>query len=239
MTFDNLFLLGRPACGKSEMIDFLKNIHDDERASIYHIGKFEEVDDFPWLWQACLDDDEREERGDARIYTEKRPEGFNLLDHTFRFENTHKFNQVINENYLSNPDFYNEGSLLIEFARGKADGFKPSLEKFNPEILKRAAILFINVSFQESYRKNDKRYKEGLEGSSLCHKVPDKDMYEYFIENDWSKITNNKTSGFLNINNIPIPFVTMNNEPELPAGTEIALRYKKALDELNKLYICT
>jgi len=45
--FENLLLLGRPASGKSEFIDFMKNVNDEERAKRYHIGPFEELDEVP------------------------------------------------------------------------------------------------------------------------------------------------------------------------------------------------
>ena len=47
--FKHLLVLGRPACGKSEFIDFLKHAPADMRRQRLHIGAFEEVDDFPWL----------------------------------------------------------------------------------------------------------------------------------------------------------------------------------------------
>ncbi len=49
--FQNILLLGRPASGKSEFIDFMKQVSDTDRASKYHIGKFKEMDDFPWIWE--------------------------------------------------------------------------------------------------------------------------------------------------------------------------------------------
>lgn len=231
-TFDNLFVLGRPAGGKSELIDFMKKVPVPERAEKYHIGAFEEVDDFPWIWEVCSQDDEREARGERRLCSEKTEEGHNLTVPNFRGSLIGRFNKVITEKYLSRPEFYREGTLLIEFARGRGDGFKNSLDQFKRDILERAAILYIDVSFQESFRRNNARYNAALKSSILCHKVPDKDMYEYFIENDWKDITDGRPDGNLVVNGVAVPFVSMNNEPELPPGPEIAERYKKALDRL-------
>ena len=61
--FEHLFVLGRPAGGKSEFIDFMKKCPAAERAGTFGIGRFEEIDDFPWLWDACVEDDRREARG--------------------------------------------------------------------------------------------------------------------------------------------------------------------------------
>ena len=48
--FEILILLGRPASGKSEVIDHLKKTPVEERLARFHIGAFEEIDDFPMLW---------------------------------------------------------------------------------------------------------------------------------------------------------------------------------------------
>ncbi len=163
--FEHLFVLGRPAGGKSEFIDFMKRLPDDERARGFGIGRFEEMDDFPWLWQACEDDDAREARGEARLVSERTPEGYNIMRPKFRGSLVDHFNRAIISRYLAKPEFYRGGTLLIEFARGVDDGFRDSLQRFTPEILTRAAILYIDVSFEESFRRNSARYRPGQEES--------------------------------------------------------------------------
>lgn len=226
--FQNLIIIGRPACGKSELTDFLKKIPVRERTEKYHIGNFKEEDDFPWLWQLSEEDD-------AHLYTRRVPEGFEITKPTLRGDFFDKMNDVISEKYLKDPSFYKENTLLIEFARGKGDGFKRSLEKLSPEILKMSAILHILVSFEESVRKNNARYKKGLEGSILSHKVPDKDMNEYFIENDWLDITQNRPHGYLAINGVNVPFLTVNNEPELTEHAALEKRFMPALKKLMEI----
>jgi len=49
-TFDIILLTGRPGSGKSEVIDYLKQTPLEERLRRFHIGPFEEIDDFPMLW---------------------------------------------------------------------------------------------------------------------------------------------------------------------------------------------
>ena len=39
--FENLIIIGRPAAGKSEVIDYLKKCTDAERAERFHVGPFE------------------------------------------------------------------------------------------------------------------------------------------------------------------------------------------------------
>lgn len=235
--FDNIFLLARPAAGKSELIDFLKSFTDKERMEKFHIGPFKETDDFPYIWKAGEEDDLREKRGEERLHTAWTKEGITLTTQDLRGRLIGKVNDdVLSKYYTDGGKYYDASTLLIEFARGKGDGFKLSLSKFDKKILSRAAILYVKVSFEESYRRNNARYKEGQEASSLFHKVPDKDMYEFFIENDWDEISGGKEAGFITINGINVPFVSMSNEPELPPGPEIAKRYSNSLSKLFELY---
>ncbi|MBT3181720.1 MAG: hypothetical protein HN337_04330 [Deltaproteobacteria bacterium] len=233
--FKYIFVIGRPAAGKSEFIDFMKKLSVKERSKLFHVGNFEEIDDFPWLCEACDADDKREKRGEKRLHTERTDEGLNLLSPTFRSDNQIRFNEAIQNRYGDRPQFFDDGTLLIEFARGKADGFKISLERMSSDILQDAAILYIDVSFDESFRRNDARFKAAQRDSILFHKVPDKDMYEYFIENDWKKITEQKEFGYLELSGMNVPFFTMLNEPESKEPSVLTERYGTALSKLWEL----
>jgi hypothetical protein len=234
--FRYLFVLGRPAGGKSEFIDFMKKLPADERAAGFGIGRFEEVDDFPWLWQACLDDDAREARREPRLVSERTREGYNITQPKFRGSLVERFNQKIAAEYLSRPAFFEDGTLLIEFARGVGDGFRESLERFRPDILAHAAILYIQVSFEESFRRNSARYKPGQEESILFHKVPDRDMLGFFRDNDWAEITSGAPDGRLALGDVRVPFVSMNNEPESSDSLVLGDRYARALGRLRELF---
>jgi hypothetical protein len=235
--FANLFVLGRPAGGKSEFIDFMKACPAEERAAAFGIGRFEEVDDFPWLWEACVEDDARESRGEPRLHSDKTPEGYNITRPKFRGSLVDRFNAAIAARQAANPRFHDEGgTLLIEFARGRDDGFMESLERFDRRILERAAILYLDVSFEESFRRNDARYRKGQEESILFHKVPDRDMLGFFRENDWAAITLGAPDGWLDLAGVRVPFVSMPNEPESIDRLVLRDRYARALGRLLDLY---
>ena len=55
--FDKIILLGRPASGKSEIIDYLKKSELEERKKRFHTGNLLDIDDFPMLWTWFEEDD--------------------------------------------------------------------------------------------------------------------------------------------------------------------------------------
>lgn len=233
--FRHLLVLGRPACGKSEFIDFLKHAPDPMRRERLHIGRFEEVDDFPWLWEKFQEDVIWERAGYERLYTEEympgnpgmAPKGARLFDWCM-----HKFNDVIESQYVGRPSFYEDATLLIEFSRGGDDAFRRALGMLSRPVLEGAAIFHIHVSREESWRRNVARYQEKLRHSILAHMVP-KETYDHFYDrSDWAALTDGQPSGWLEFSGVRVPFVTMNNEPESTDPAVLEERYAGALGQL-------
>ena len=69
--FDIIILIGRPASGKSEIIDYLKRSTDEARHEDFHIGKLDFLDDFPMLWTWFEEDHILEKvMGQPRLHTD-------------------------------------------------------------------------------------------------------------------------------------------------------------------------
>ncbi len=235
--FDHLFLLGRPAAGKSEFIDFMKKTPDSERVRDFHIGKFVELDDFAWLWEKFLEDDMWEEAGFPRMYSKKDGNNMGLAPEAGRLFDLMmiKFNKEAKK-YIENKSFYEDGTLFVEFSRGMDFGYEKSLAMLTKDLYERAAILYIDVTFEESWRRNVARYEEKKAHSILAHMAPREVMDVFYKENDWKKITDGKESGYLTLKGVNVPFVNMNNMPELKERDALSSRYRPALDKLMELY---
>lgn len=235
-TFDHLFVLGRPASGKSEFLDFMTQLSDAERAERFHIGRMTVMDDFVWLWEMFEADDLWERVRGKRLHSKPVPVGY-ILDAADLFDFLmEKFRHEIHKRYLSNTAFYQDQTLLIEFARGGERPYKGALSRLTPEIYERAAILYVEVSGQESIRRNDARYREKLKHTVLAHKCPDEDMARFYCNDDWPELTGKKSSGYLTLSGVQVPFATMNNEPESVDPLVLGPRYGDALTRLWELY---
>jgi len=238
-TLDNILLLGRPAAGKSEFIDCLKSKSDAERAEIFHIGRLEQLDDFVWIWEKFLEDNLWEESGYPRLYSHKEGNNYGLNEDCGKLFDLMlvKFNHIFMEKYNNdeNNDFFNDGTVLMEFSRGGKRSYAHSLPRLDDEILKRSSILFVKVSFEESWRRNVARYEEKLKHSILAHMATRRVMDAFYSTDDWDKVSNGRERGYIEIRNIKIPFVTVSNEPEIKDPIQLAERYRPALDSLMKL----
>jgi len=230
--FPIIFLLGRPASGKSEFIDFMKKTPLPERAELYHIGNLRVIDDFPILWEKFIEDDIWEQLGRGRLFSRLAGSNYAVADPTIWAFLIEKLNRLGEEALRELRD---GGTLLIEFARGGEDGYRSALSLLSPEILKRASILYVDVSFEESWRRNQARYDEARRDSILTHSVPHEDLEKTYGTDDWKELTRD-TSGRLRVNGFSIPYVTMKNEPESKDPAVLGPRYRASLKPLYELW---
>lgn len=230
--FDVIILIGRPAAGKSEVIDFLKKTPVIERSRRFHIGEFEEIDDFVYVWETFEIDDILKKHGKARIWSDEKywfkdPFIWNLY--------IERINLAYRKKLAVNPSYHNQMTALVEFARGGESGFGEAFSYLHEDILKRAGIIYIKVSYEESFRKNRRRARPGLEDSILYHSLPDEKMEYYYKTNDWDKLAA-KNPNYIDISGFKVPYAVFENEPEKTDDpTNLGLELEQATSKLWKI----
>ena len=233
--FQVLLLTGRPASGKSEIIDFLTRLPGDERRSRYHLGELQVLDDFPMLWTWFEEDALLRTRfnlpalhSDEQGYFLNK-QYWHLLIERLGME----YGKVVRDN----PEYHENTTALIEFSRGKEHGgYREAFAHLSPEILPSAVILYVNVSFSESLRKNRRRFNPNRPDSILEHGLSDEKMEILYKDEDWSELTR-EAGGRLTINGHQVPYAVFENEDDVTTGKPelLASRLESALGKLWEL----
>ncbi len=211
--FDIIILLGRPAAGKSEVIDYLKKTPLAERQERFHIGKFEEIDDFPMLWTWFEEDAILEKiLKKPRLYTDQK--GYFLYEYFWHLL-IERISLDYSKKMRDHPDYHSEFTSIIEFSRGSQHGgYKAAFPHLSDEILKKAGIVYIDVSYQESLRKNRRRFNPNRPDSILEHGLPDHKLERLYKEIDWEEVSASDPN-FIPIKSYKVPYVVFKNEPEI------------------------
>ena len=234
-TFDILLLIARPAAGKSEIIDYLKRTPLEKRIDRFHIGQFDEIDDFPMLWTWFEEDALLEKMGQPRLYTDQ--EGYflhnslwDLLIERIGLEYEKKLRNI--------PDYEVKYSTLVEFSRGSEHGgYRAAFAHLSQKMLQKMAVLYVDVPFEESLRKNRKRFNPDKPDSILEHSLPDEKLIRLYKEVDWEEISKGDDK-LLEIQGQQVPYVVFENADDVTTGRGDALgaRLENRLDQLWKIY---
>ena len=208
--FPVLILTGRPAAGKSEVIDFLKKTDPRERLRRFRIGSFEELDDFLYVWETFETDDILTRHGRPRLWTDEK---YWFKDDFVWDLYLERINLEYRKKIARDTAHHQQMTTLIEFARGGDHGIAHALECLHAEILSRAALVYIRVSYEESVRKNRRRARKGEEDSILYHSLPDEKMEYYYRTNDWEDLER-RDPAYIRVGDFRVPYAVFENEPE-------------------------
>jgi hypothetical protein len=231
--FDTLILLGRPASGKSEIIEYIRRLEPRERRRL-HLGELVVVDDFPMLWSWLEEDRLLSQMGKPRLYTDEQ--GYfmkeylwDLLVRRLCLEHE-KQRAAMSENAR-------EATVIIEFSRGGAHGgYRRALAQISAPVLQAAVVLYVNVSFEESLRKNRRRYNPRAPHSILQHSLPDEKMRRLYGADDWGELSA-ADPHFLKLQGMRLPYRVFENEEDLTTagGAELGRRLEECFRELWRL----
>ncbi|MEW6029734.1 MAG: hypothetical protein AB1554_09670 [Chloroflexota bacterium] len=234
-TFDIILLIARPAAGKSEIIDYLKKVPSDERERRFHIGKFEEIDDFPMLWTWFEEDGLLEKMGHPRLHTDSQ----GMFLHRYLWDLLVERMGLEYQKRLRDIAHYaDEYTTIVEFSRGSEHGgYKSAFSHIHPQMLPKMAVLYIDVAWEESLRKNRKRFNPEKPDSILEHSLPDWKLERLYKEVDWGEVSQGDPQ-YLTIQGIQIPYVVFDNADDVTTqrGQALGERLEQALQKLWILY---
>jgi len=227
--FKKLILLGRPASGKSEVIDYLKNSAPDERLRRFHIGNIAEIDDFPMLWTWFEEDDILEKKfNKPRMHSTK--DGYFLYEYQWHLL-IERICLEYKKKIRDKKNYHDSITCLIEFSRGtEHGGYKEAFKHLSNEVLEDSAILYVNVPYEESLRKNRKRFNPDKPDSVLEHGLPDSKLERLYKNVDWEEISSGSPTN-ININGVEVPYVAFEN---MPSKTDDPMLLGPALDDVMK-----
>lgn len=218
--FDVLILIARPAAGKSEIIAYLRETPVAERLRRFHVGPFQEIDDFPMLWAWFEEDDILERLGKPRLHT--TPEGYFTDDVLW-----HVLIERIGLEYAKlladRPDFHTEHTALIEFSRGAGHGgYRAAFPHLPAELLQRAAVLYLDVGYEDSLRKNRQRFNPERAHSILEHALPDSKLERLYRDDDFAEFSAGDPA-WLTVGEQRVPYVVFDNHDDVTTARSDAL----------------
>ncbi len=227
--------MGRPASGKSEIIDYLSKLDPDRRRSRFHLGKLEVVDDFPMLWAWFEEDKLLAEMGKPPLHTGE--DGYFKEDYLWDLL-IRRLCLEYKKRKTEDPSLYEGNTVIIEFSRGSEHGgYRRAFEQVSADVLEAAAVLYVQVSFEESLRKNRKRFNPEAPHSILEHSLPEAKMKRLYGLDDWSELSRND-SRFLLVQDLKVPCSVFENEADFTTtgGEELGRRLAGCFEALWRIY---
>jgi len=229
--FEILILIGRPASGKSEVIDYLKKTPVPERLKRFHTNGLEEIDDFPMLWTWFEEDAILEKiMHKPRVHTDS--DGYFL--HRYQWDLLIERISLEYRKRARDAGYAENMTTLIEFSRGaEHGGYASAFRHLSEEILEKACVLYIDVPFEESLRKNRRRFNPSRPDSILEHGLPDEKLERLYKDVDWPSFRG-EDPDFILFSGCRIPYAVFDNYPEKTDNPDVLGAHLE--EALNKLW---
>jgi len=209
--FPIIILNARPGAGKSELIKHLESLDTEERVLNFHIGKIHVIDDFPYLWRWFEEDDILEKMGKERLFTDK--DGY--FKYTYLWDLLIHLINLEYDKFIRDCKNAHEYTVFIEFSRGiQHGGYRRAYPLLSDKLLDCASILYVDVSWEESLRKNHQRFNPEKPDSILEHGIPDEKLEFMYSGCDFDEITK-EDIGYITINAHKTPYCIFENEDDV------------------------
>ena len=221
----NIFLLGRPGCGKSEIFRRLaekfksENIYDD----------FVRVDDFPKLW-AIFQDDEKTGRW---AHCRKTPDG------GYKVTDGGIWNDILKQVNGDVLSLQKDGRVVfIEFSR---PNYIESLKNFSDEILKNSVMVYVSCSFETCWSRNVARHESAVAKGTDDHLVSREEMEKTYLHDDSDALFEllkagqfSKSGGTALLQALKIPVLDVNTDS--PGTDHLVPKIERIFGEIKKVF---
>jgi shikimate kinase len=165
----NVFLIGRPGCGKSAVFRLI----EQELRGRGYAGELKRIDDFPIL-KHIFDTDVEHKR--------HRPApggGVKITDDAVWDELIDGLNKQALE--LQDP----RRLLFIEFSRGD---YRRAFKRFSPEIMQDSIVVYIDAPFDVCWERNVRRVEREREMGLDSHLVSREEMEKTYAQDDHEQL---------------------------------------------------
>jgi len=231
--FPVLIFNARPAPGKSEILRALAHVPPDLRIERFHVGPLHVIDDFPMLWSWFEEDALLEQVfGLPRLHT--TPDGY-FLDHDLWHLLIRRLSLEVEKFVRDQPVKH---TVVLEFSRGvEHGGYRAAYAHLSSAILRQAACVYVRVSYEESLRKNRRRFNPERPDSILEHGLSDEKLERLYRLEDWDSFSA-ADPDFLHVREFRLPYVVFENEDDLTTqgGERLLVRLQSCLDRLWSRY---
>lgn len=164
----NIFLLGRPGCGKSEIFRRITTKLSQEKIC----NDFLRVDDFPKLWNIFQEDEKTGKWKKCR----KIPDGGYLVTDNSIWD------KILQEVDKDVRDLQKDNRIIfIEFSR---PNYTESMKNFSKKILGNAIIIYSDCSFETCWERNVTRHRAAVACGTDDHLVSREEMEKTYLHDD-------------------------------------------------------
>ena len=187
------------------------------------------------LWTWFEEDELLERSGHPRLHSDENglslhPYLWDLLIERIGLEYGKKIRDI--------PQFTQNYTALIEFSRGSEHGgYKSAFAHLDQSILSRMAVLYVDVPWEESLRKNRKRFNPEKPDSILEHGLSDEKLERLYKEVDWTEVSA-ADPHYLSIQGVQVPYVVFDNHDDVTTqrGPALGERLEDCLADLWNLF---
>lgn len=206
-----VFLLGTPGCGKSEVYRRLA----DRLVAEGLARDILRIDDYPKVRDCFEADDEAERAGRPRVYSSRGTDGGWVITNPALWDDVLK---------RVNDDVHRERRagrvLFLEFAR--PDMVRSVSANFAPGVLASSLVLYIFCPFDICWERNVRRHQAALAAGIDDHLVSREEMERTYVEDDHHRL-----------HRLGLPFLLVDNHLEGEGFLQYAIEEVVAVIKQN------